>query len=628
MFAIIISEKGGGERRETFDRSEITVGRVQGNDLMLPKGNVSKRHCRLEMMDGRFVVTDQNSTNGTYVNRRRITQSTVVRQGDRIYIGDFILRLDTEGAEDRVPARDSRDAPSQEPESIPDSEVPSAGRSEPPSAHDSGPPAGPLGAQTARRTTDQLEAAPSAPRSEPPAPALASAPRASAPFSRLSDHPGSGHVSADSQDAAHSIGGANEHLVAAIRFLVERVSSKIEARLLDRDLDDNLRRRVARTVDEVFATLPAESVRTSGTPSEEIKEAARAELLDLGPLSRLIDDPAVSEVTVSGAGYLNVVRAGNYHEGALPFCSARSVERALARLCKQEGLPIGENETVVKRQFVALGFDLEALRGEVARSGALIRLKRRDRVSTSFEDLVRAGVVSRSMATFLRHCVNARASLLVVGGRRSGAIEVLAALAQAAENERILFLQDESEIATSRGSVLTLGTEQADQLSEILIAAVGFSGHRLVVDAMQGERAIATLRAISEGAEGTIARIRGGTIERTCARVCAELGLGVSGMTSTAVADALIASFDVAIEVARLRDGRSRVLRICELHRGADGHISAESVFDFVVERTATGGSIEGTFRATGRSPQLADEIRARGNRMDSALFVRPPSSG
>ena len=83
MFSVIISEKGGAERRESFDRTEINVGRVQGNDLMLPKGNVSKRHAKLVFRDSRFIVTDLNSTNGTYVNRRRITQATIVREGDK-----------------------------------------------------------------------------------------------------------------------------------------------------------------------------------------------------------------------------------------------------------------------------------------------------------------------------------------------------------------------------------------------------------------------------------------------------------------------------------------------------------------------------------------------------------------
>src|ERR1700730_18549078 len=95
MFAIIISEKGGAERKESFDKNEINVGRVQGNDLMLPKGNVSKHHARLLFRDGRFIVTDLKSTNGTYVNGRKISQATIVREGDKIYIGDFVLRLVT-----------------------------------------------------------------------------------------------------------------------------------------------------------------------------------------------------------------------------------------------------------------------------------------------------------------------------------------------------------------------------------------------------------------------------------------------------------------------------------------------------------------------------------------------------
>ena len=103
MFSIIISEKGGAERRETFDKNEINVGRVQGNDLMLPKGNVSKHHARLLFRDGRFIVTDLKSTNGTYVNGRKIAQATIVREGDKIYIGDFVLRLEAAGGASVAP---------------------------------------------------------------------------------------------------------------------------------------------------------------------------------------------------------------------------------------------------------------------------------------------------------------------------------------------------------------------------------------------------------------------------------------------------------------------------------------------------------------------------------------------
>src|SRR5579862_575101 len=122
VFSIIISEKGGAERKESFDKNEINVGRVQGNDLMLPKGNVSKRHARLLYRDGRFIVTDLKSTNGTYVNGRKIAQATIVREGDKIYIGDFVLRIESTSSggsgapagpgasSDEVPAVDVSDA--------------------------------------------------------------------------------------------------------------------------------------------------------------------------------------------------------------------------------------------------------------------------------------------------------------------------------------------------------------------------------------------------------------------------------------------------------------------------------------------------------------------------------------
>ena len=94
MFSILISEKGGETKRLEFDRPEITIGRVQGNDIVLPKGNVSKRHSRIVFKDGKYIIVDLKSTNGTYVNGRKITAPLVVKGTDKIYIGDFIMNIE------------------------------------------------------------------------------------------------------------------------------------------------------------------------------------------------------------------------------------------------------------------------------------------------------------------------------------------------------------------------------------------------------------------------------------------------------------------------------------------------------------------------------------------------------
>ena len=94
MFAITISEKGGETKRLDFDKPEITIGRVQGNDIILPKGNVSKRHSRIVLKDGKFIIVDLKSTNGTYVNGRKITSPIVIKGTDKVYIGDFVLTVE------------------------------------------------------------------------------------------------------------------------------------------------------------------------------------------------------------------------------------------------------------------------------------------------------------------------------------------------------------------------------------------------------------------------------------------------------------------------------------------------------------------------------------------------------
>jgi pilus assembly protein CpaF len=94
MIKLTLTEKGGEPRVLTFDKDEITIGRVTGNDIVLAKGNISKRHTRLTKRDAGMEIADLKSTNGTYVNGRKIAGPTVVAPSDRIYVGDFLIGID------------------------------------------------------------------------------------------------------------------------------------------------------------------------------------------------------------------------------------------------------------------------------------------------------------------------------------------------------------------------------------------------------------------------------------------------------------------------------------------------------------------------------------------------------
>ncbi len=93
MFTISITEKGGQKRLVECIKSVVTIGRLQGNDIVLPLGNVSKKHAQIQLANDQCTVTDIGSTNGTYVNGRKITRPTELQDGDKIYVGEFIVGI-------------------------------------------------------------------------------------------------------------------------------------------------------------------------------------------------------------------------------------------------------------------------------------------------------------------------------------------------------------------------------------------------------------------------------------------------------------------------------------------------------------------------------------------------------
>ncbi|MGO9956485.1 MAG: FHA domain-containing protein [Solirubrobacteraceae bacterium] len=74
-------------------QTEMLVGRDDGCDVVLPNVAVSRRHARLLFRDGRWIIQDLDSTNGTAVNGRWVGRCEL-RPGDDILLGDEHLTVD------------------------------------------------------------------------------------------------------------------------------------------------------------------------------------------------------------------------------------------------------------------------------------------------------------------------------------------------------------------------------------------------------------------------------------------------------------------------------------------------------------------------------------------------------
>lgn len=70
-----------------------TMGRAPRADFIVDAALVSRLHCRLEVTDDRIDVIDLASTNGTFVNGRRVDRARL-RSGDLLQVGRLALKVE------------------------------------------------------------------------------------------------------------------------------------------------------------------------------------------------------------------------------------------------------------------------------------------------------------------------------------------------------------------------------------------------------------------------------------------------------------------------------------------------------------------------------------------------------
>ena len=83
-----------GEKRYEFTKREITLGRAKDSDIVLLRTDISRRHARIIVRDGRFVVLDLQSENGTHVNNQPVNSPLVVHPHDLLTLGDYQVVLE------------------------------------------------------------------------------------------------------------------------------------------------------------------------------------------------------------------------------------------------------------------------------------------------------------------------------------------------------------------------------------------------------------------------------------------------------------------------------------------------------------------------------------------------------
>ena len=97
MALILVPPRGKQTQPEQYllGNDEVSIGRVDGNSITLKDDSVSRHHARIYQVEDRLLVEDVGSTNGTFLNRQRLTPHLphALREGDTLHLGRLQLSV-------------------------------------------------------------------------------------------------------------------------------------------------------------------------------------------------------------------------------------------------------------------------------------------------------------------------------------------------------------------------------------------------------------------------------------------------------------------------------------------------------------------------------------------------------
>jgi len=570
VLTIVVHEKGGKTQRVTFGSDQFTVGREDDNDLILDRVNVSKQHVRLRRVQGAIELIDLGSTNGTYVNGRKVESVRAIRRSDRIYVGDYILMLEGD---------DARIAPLERAEFH---GISTDGQMQKVQV---AIPARPTGPQTdlGIEEDDSL---------------VTSASRVAAP----------GLESAYLDEIADRILQTVLVNVSSLNPLSSTVAT---------DAD---REKASRLVETLLDDMREAGEMEKGVDDEPLKTRVLRELLDLGPLQRIMRDDEVREVQVVGGGPIKVVNEAQSEAELIEdrFCGDRALILAIQRMAAKGGF-LREGAQIVEGK-VSDGFYMYALLPPTQVRTPVLSLRRTRTDANTLAALVQEGVLSNDIRELISAAVRGNRRILICASGGVNLDRFMGAVAgEVPDNKRVACISDTGRLGASRTSWVQVRriSDPADTvgLSDSLGLLLRGGLDLLISQRCRHEDAAAVIDAVSGAASGAIVSVWGIDSAHALSRLAA-LSTVASGAIQ-ALTVSLARSVDLLVRLSVGVNGEAmQVVEVVEPQVSENDAITHVSLF-----RSVKGTEGVTDFLPTGTVPGFFEELEGRGITVTRKVF-------
>ena len=315
------------------------------------------------------------------------------------------------------------------------------------------------------------------------------------------------------------------------------------------------------------------------------------DVVGLGPLEAFMNDDAVTEVMVNGAGSLYYERDGKLHRAERVFESDEQIRTVIERIIAPLGRRIDEQSPIVNARLKS-GYRVNAVIPPIAIDGPALTIRKFSNRIVSLDELVRLDSVPQWYAWLLRLAVRTRQDIAVVGGTGSGKTTLLNALSTEIDpDERIVTIEDSAELKfTSHPHVVRLEAREASiegkgavTIRDLVINSLRMRPDRIVVGEVRGGEAIDMLQAMNTGHDGSLTTLHAGSAEEAILRLVLMARFGID-LPASIIKGQIAMALDLIAVTGRSLDGSRVVGPLVGVSRADDDEVALDEIVSYEAE--------------------------------------------
>ena len=367
------------------------------------------------------------------------------------------------------------------------------------------------------------------------------------------------------------------------------------------------------------------SVPLTSAQVELLKKQIVDDLLGFGPIEVLMNDASISDIMINGHKRVFVERAGKILATDITFSSERHLLSVIQKIVAIVGRRIDESSPMVDARMPD-GSRFNAVIPPLALDGCLVSIRKFRRQEITLADYVPLGSMSHAMQQFLAICGQIRLNIMISGGTGSGKTTLLNAISGAIDRaERVVTIEDTAELQLQQPHVLRMevrppnmeGSGEINQ-RQLMRNALRMRPDRIIIGEVRGDEVIELLSAMNTGHDGSMATIHANTPRDALMRLENLVSMSKMNLSATAVRRQIASALHLIVQIARMRDGKRRVVQIDEVIGVEGDEITTRPLFEFVPGPMGPDGVLAGEYRCLGALPHFMAQASYFG--LDAAL--------